>query len=90
MGRSSRRATVAQHSDFAIARYHADGSLDSGFDGDGKVLTDFGDFDRAEDVAIQPDGKIVTAEVYLARGVSPWLGTARTGASIRPSTVTGR
>ena len=49
--------------DFAVARYNADGSLDSGFDGDGKVLTDFGDFDRAEDVAIQPDGKIVTAGV---------------------------
>jgi uncharacterized delta-60 repeat protein len=26
---------------FALARYHPDGSLDSGFDGDGKVLTDF-------------------------------------------------
>jgi uncharacterized delta-60 repeat protein len=28
--------------DFALVRYNADGSLDTGFDGDGKVTTDFG------------------------------------------------
>ena len=28
--------------DFALARYNADGSLDTSFDGDGKVTTDFG------------------------------------------------
>ena len=29
-------------SDFALARYNPDGSLDTSFDGDGKVVTDFG------------------------------------------------
>ncbi len=30
--------------DFAVVRYNADGTLDTNFSGDGKVLTDFGDF----------------------------------------------
>jgi uncharacterized delta-60 repeat protein len=48
--------------DFALARYNIDGSLDTGFDGDGKVTTDFaGAFEQAEAVAIQTDGKIVAA-----------------------------
>ena len=47
---------------FALARYNSNGSLDTSFDGDGKVTTDFFGFaDRAEAVAIQPDGKIVVA-----------------------------
>jgi uncharacterized delta-60 repeat protein len=46
--------------DFALARYNTDGSLDTTFDGDGLVITDFaGDLDAASDVAIQGDGKIV-------------------------------
>jgi uncharacterized delta-60 repeat protein len=48
-----------RRSDFAIARYHADGSLDSTFAGNGKQATDFGARDTARGVAIQPDGKIV-------------------------------
>jgi uncharacterized delta-60 repeat protein len=46
---------------FALARYNADGSLDMGFDSDGKVTTNFASGDQARDVAIQPDGKIVAA-----------------------------
>jgi uncharacterized delta-60 repeat protein len=46
--------------DFALARYNPDGSLDSTFDGDGKVITEFNlDTDRALAVAIQTDGKII-------------------------------
>jgi uncharacterized delta-60 repeat protein len=49
-------------SDFALARYNADGSLDTTFDGDGKVTTDFaGAPDEAWGLAIQGDGKIVAA-----------------------------
>ncbi len=33
--------------DFALARYNSDGSLDTSFDGDGKVTTDFGDGGRS-------------------------------------------
>ena len=40
----------------------ADGDLDTSFDSDGKVTTDFGSgTDRARSVAIQTDGKIVVA-----------------------------
>ncbi len=47
-------------SDFAVARYYADGTLDSSLDGDGKLTTDFDSAkDRAYGVAIQADGKIV-------------------------------
>jgi uncharacterized delta-60 repeat protein len=54
-------AGSAHGDDFALARYNRDGSLDTSFDGDGKVTTDFGGVDAASDVAIQPDGKIVAA-----------------------------
>ena len=51
-----------------MLRYNTDGSLDPSFDGDGKVLTDIGGHDRASDLALQPDGKIVAAgEGALAR-----------------------
>ena len=46
--------------DFALARYNADGSLDTGFGWGGLVITDFiGGADQALSVVIQPDGKIV-------------------------------
>ena len=48
--------------DFAVARYNINGTPDKSFGGgDGKVLTDFGDLDYANAVAIQKDGKIVVA-----------------------------
>ena len=47
--------------DFALARYTPDGSLDTSFDGDGKLTTDVGGSDGARGVVIQPDGKIVAA-----------------------------
>jgi uncharacterized delta-60 repeat protein len=51
--------------DFALARYNTNGSLDTTFDTDGKVVTPFGSGDdEAYGVAIQADGKIVTAGSY--------------------------
>jgi len=47
--------------DTIIIRYNADGSLDSSFGGDGKVVIDGGGDDRGSAVAIQADGKIVIA-----------------------------
>jgi uncharacterized delta-60 repeat protein len=48
--------------DFALARYNPDGSLDSGFGTNGKVITDFaGFYDQASGVGIQSDGRIVVA-----------------------------
>ena len=45
--------------DFAVARYTADGSLDTGFSVDGKLTTEFGQQGSASAVAVQADGKIV-------------------------------
>ena len=45
-----------------VARYNADGSLDTSFGGDGWVNPDFGGtLDNATSVALQTDGKIVVA-----------------------------
>ncbi len=47
--------------DFALARYLADGSLDSTFSDDGLVTTDFvGYFDEIRDLAVDTGGRIVT------------------------------
>jgi uncharacterized delta-60 repeat protein len=51
---------LSSYPDFALARYHTDGSLDSTFGDGGKVLTDFfNHFEVVTAVAIQTDGKIV-------------------------------
>lgn len=48
--------------DFALARYNADGTLDASFGSGGILLNDFsGTVDAADDVLVQPDGKIVAA-----------------------------
>jgi uncharacterized delta-60 repeat protein len=59
----------ASYADFALARYNQDGSLDPSFDGDGKVVTEFGGYDSAEGVVVQADGKIVAAGYH--RGPTP-------------------
>jgi uncharacterized delta-60 repeat protein len=48
--------------DFAIVRYNTDGSLDTSFDGDGKVTTQIGAGDNVGNaVAIQANGRVVVA-----------------------------
>ncbi len=47
--------------DFALARYNTNGSLDTSFDTDGKVTTNFGGWDLGQSMAIQSDGGIVAA-----------------------------
>ena len=47
--------------DFALARYNADGSLDTSFAGTGKVVTVFGADAMGTAIALQSDGKIVVA-----------------------------
>ena len=46
---------------FALARYNADGSLDSSFGSGGKMTTAVGTYDSINELAIQPDGRIVAA-----------------------------
>jgi uncharacterized delta-60 repeat protein len=56
------RAGPGAHSQFALARYETDGTLDTSFAGDGKVTTNLTDgTDSAAGMAIQPNGKIVVA-----------------------------
>lgn len=48
--------------DFALARLNANGSFDTSFDGDGKVIVDFGNIHSdLFAIKIQTDGKIVAA-----------------------------
>jgi len=59
-------------SDFALARLNPDGSPDTTFDGDGRVVTDLGGTDFLQALALQADGKLVAAgvsdgDVALAR-----------------------
>ncbi len=61
------------HRKFYLARLTPEGSLDSSFDGDGQVFTDFGkDGDYISDIAIQPDGRIVAVG---SSGQPGWNGT---------------
>jgi uncharacterized delta-60 repeat protein len=66
-------ATINGISDFALARYNRDGTLDASFGTGGTVTTDFaGDRDQANSVVIQPetDGKIVAAGSATINGIS--------------------
>jgi uncharacterized delta-60 repeat protein len=68
----------ALNSDFALARYNPDGSLDATFDADGKAVTDFAAFgDQANGVAIQTDGRIVAAGVTSDSDASTDFALAR-------------
>jgi uncharacterized delta-60 repeat protein len=62
---SDGKILVAGYSDgdFALARYNIDGSLDTSFDGDGKVTTVIAGTESANSIAIQEDGKILLAGI---------------------------
>jgi uncharacterized delta-60 repeat protein len=80
---------------FAVAKYHSDGSLDTKFDGDGLTTTDFGSTDdAATDVAVQSDGKLIVVGVSggnfaLARYDSAGVLDSAFGASGRVLTDFG-
>jgi uncharacterized delta-60 repeat protein len=58
---------AASYDDVAVARYLPDGSLDSSFADDGRALVDVGGKASAEDVAVQPDDRVVIAG-FCCRG----------------------
>ena len=60
-GRSLVGGSTNPNSNFGFARYNPNGSLDTTFDTDGKVIVNFGGSDRLADLVIQPDGKIIGA-----------------------------
>jgi len=49
------------NNDLALMRFNADGSLDTSFDGDGKVTTDLGGSESGASATVQSDGKILLA-----------------------------
>ena len=56
----SGQASNTVHPDFAVARLLPNGTLDGSFSDDGRFSVDFFDAsDGAENIAVQPDGKIV-------------------------------
>ena len=67
------------YTDFALARYNPNGTLDPGFSGDGKQTTDFGGDDEAAAVAVQANGKIVAVGKGHPRGIGfePTFALAR-------------
>ena len=76
---------------FALVRYNTDGSPDAGFGSDGRVTTNFGanSSDRARDIALQSDGKIVVAGHGLPGATRVltfcWQDTTPTAAWIQAS-----
>src|SRR5438093_1292576 len=61
-GAASHVVAGAVNTDFGLARYNTDGTLDTGFGNGGQVTTDFsGSFDEAEAIALQLDGRVVLA-----------------------------
>ena len=65
-GTSQDGGVAGSHKIFAVVRYNANGSLDTTFNGTGKLTTDFatGNDNNATSVAIQSDGKIVVVGYY--------------------------
>jgi uncharacterized delta-60 repeat protein len=52
---------TSRSSVFAVARYHANGSLDTSFGGTGKITSDFGPSSYGQSMALQADGRILMA-----------------------------
>ena len=80
--------------DFALARYNTNGTLDTTFDADGRVITDFfgmdelSNDDMANGVAVQPDGKIVAAGYGYDSSGTTAFAVARYAGATQTSTDT--
>lgn len=64
---------------FLLARYNANGTLDTSFGSGGKVVSTLGGNPGAEGVALQADGRIVVAGFSNASGSGPRFTVARYG-----------
>ncbi|HRI22218.1 MAG TPA: delta-60 repeat domain-containing protein, partial [Panacibacter sp.] len=66
--------TGTQKTKYAFTiRYLPNGSLDESFGDNGKVLTFFDNVSEISSIAVQPDGKIVTAGIYDIYGFTQML-----------------
>jgi uncharacterized delta-60 repeat protein len=67
-----------QDTDFFLVRYNINGNLDTSFDSDGKVTTDFGaSNDSASSIAVQTNGKIIVIGVRRISIFSSDIAIAR-------------
>ena len=67
-----------QNSEFALARYNSDGSLDATFGSGGKITTDFtGSSDGAFSIALQPDGRILAGGLTINTATGQDIALAR-------------
>jgi uncharacterized delta-60 repeat protein len=74
--------------DAVVERLNPNGDPDSNFSGDGRATVDFGSTDFANDVALQPDGKIVIAGSAVS-GDDGDIGVARLQPNGSPDTTFG-
>jgi len=85
---SDGKIVVAGHSefDFAVARFHPDGSADTTFNGTGNRVTEVSvSFNEAKAIAIQDDGKIVLAGSSTGTATDSTLVRYLTGGTLDPS-----
>jgi uncharacterized delta-60 repeat protein len=73
------------HTELALVRYNADGSLDTGFNGTGIVTTPIGTASAGQSVAVQSDGKILVAG-YSSNGTDLDFTLARYHADVATGT----
>lgn len=52
-------STSSSDYDYAVARINTDGTLDTDFSNDGKAVVNLGQYDKANAISIQTDGKII-------------------------------
>lgn len=87
-GEPNRRANGT---DFLIARFNPNGSLDTTFGTDGKVMTDFnGTIDEGFSIALQPNGKFVVAGVANGQAqitLAPYLTISATANNTQSPTL---
>jgi uncharacterized delta-60 repeat protein/CSLREA domain-containing protein len=65
--------SASSNQDLALARYNSNGSLDTGFGGDGRVVTDFDRDEVGTSLALQPDGQIVVSGLASPGTVSYYV-----------------
>jgi uncharacterized delta-60 repeat protein len=85
-------AFTSFNQDILVARYNPDGTLDTTFNGTGKVTVSVAANDYGDGVVIQNDGKIVVLAMPTMAAESIWSCSAliQTALSTRPSTETAR
>jgi uncharacterized delta-60 repeat protein len=66
-------ATGTANNDVALARFNADGTLDTAFNGTGKIKADFGGDEVIYGVALQSDGKILISGYQTLAGNDDFL-----------------